>query len=231
MSRWVDPQHKTNYWNARRANQWKRFGGRIGKAYEQKSVGSVARAAWSGVKYLRTLVNSEVHKVDFTNNGTASNTPTILNLTGIAQGDGIADRSGNSILVSYLSVRLWLSMNALASNSVIRVIVFCDKQQIADTAPTAADVLSVSSNVLSHYNATKVGRFQIIADKCLKMNLASANQSQVIKIARKWNKHMRYNGTAATDIEKGGLYVLVMSNEPVNTVAFAYSIRLGYHDN
>ena len=43
--------------------------------------------------------------------------------------------------------------------------------------------------------------------------------------------HIRYNGTADTDIQKGGLYILFISDQASDYPTCDYQTRLGYHDN
>nr|UOF80444.1 capsid protein [Cressdnaviricota sp.] len=219
------------YWAGRRKKQLGRVSAKGVKAFANPSVKNIAQAAWSGVKYLRTLVNSEVHKWDFTNTGTLSTTPVILNFTGIAQDDTASGRTGNSILIAYFAFRMSVTIHASATNSVVRCIIFKDKQQISDTAPTAADLLSITTNPLSFYNANKVGRFQVLSDKIYTLSASGAASVRYFKFYKKLNSHMRFNGSASTDIEKGGIYALLMSDQATNTPAMSYTGRIAWHDN
>jgi len=218
--------------NYRRRGNFKRR--RVGMStpwYSKKySVTDIASSAWKGVKYLKTLVNSEKHKID---SGPASinvdSTGTVVHLTNIAQGDGTNQRTGNSILLSGCSVKLQIALNSAATVSALRILLFHDKQQVADGTPTIGEVLN-SVSTMAHLNATNIGRFSILMDKMLMLGTGS-NTTKVIQEYFKIQKHVRYNGTAGTDIQKNGLYIMFLSTEPTNVVLVSYGIRVSFHDN
>lgn len=223
---------KSEYWSARRGRQWNRLGGRVGKLYDKPSVGNMAKAAWSGVKYLRTLVNSEVHKLDtlFSNGSNAlSNSGFVGHLSGIAQGDAINQRTGNSVLASYLSMKLNLINNATAVQLFGRFIIFRDLQQVGDTTAAVTDVLE-SASPTAFYNASNVGRFQVLWDYMWSTDSTGHGVLNMKKNIR-LNKHIRFNGTASTDIQKGGLYILALGDQAVNVPVYAMRFRIGWHDN
>ena len=109
---------------------------------------ALARSAYYGVRYIKGLVNSEM----LHNNGTATispdNTGTIIPLTSIAQGDSSSGRTGNSILLKNIFLRIAANNNTAQANTFYRIIVFQDLQQVGDTNPAVSDVLE-SVNYLS----------------------------------------------------------------------------------
>lgn len=220
---------KSNYWANRRSKQWSRFGGKLGKVYEKPTTSSIAKAAWSGVKYLRTLVNSENHKLDTDFDGNVANTGGITHVTAIGQGDGLNQRTGNSCLLSYLSLKCYITQHASATLSAVRCILFIDLQQISDTSPAIGDLLTTVS-IRSHYNANNVGRFKVLYDQVYTMDGAKT-KSLWIRKNFTLNRHVRFNGSATTDIQKGGIYWALLSNEATNTPALLSQVRVGWHDN
>lgn len=218
------------YWADRRKKQFGRFGKKVVTAYGNPSVPTIARAAWSGVKYLRTLVNSEVHKLDTTLNSDIDSSGYVTHLSGIAQGDAINNRTGNAILAKYLSTRFSLFVHTSATYSLCRVIFFIDQQQIADTAPAVTDVLTSASTV-AHYNANNVGRFKILSDKMYKLVVGGDSAMLALKTNIRLQRHIRYNGSATSDINRGGVYVLFLSSEATNKVHIIGNSRLTWHDN
>jgi len=229
----MSSNEKAMVWSARRSRQWGRFGGRLGKVWDKPTTTNVAKAAWSGVKYLRTLVNSEVHKFDVgVTTTTPSTTAVITQLNAIAQGDLSSNRTGNSLLLKYLTMRVAVLASTSANQTLLRIIVFFDKQQIADTAPATTDLLSVNST-LAFLNNNAAGRFQVIDDRFINLDNLS-KKSMHYKYYKSFagsNIHCKYNGAASTDIQKNGLYVAFISNEATNTPSVTGLIRLGYHDN
>jgi len=222
-----------NYWKMRRGMQWGRFGKKLGNVYEKRDVNSVAQAAWSGVKYLRTLVNSEVHKHDVgPTSQTVGTTATIVQLNAIAQGDTAAQRTGQSILAKYLAIKFSLTTHATPQQTLVRIILFMDKQQVADTAPGTTDLLS-SNSTFAFLNNQASGRFQVIKDWFVEVDPAS-KPCRTWKFYKKYagsNLHCKYNGVNNTDIQKNGIYLLMLSSEATNTPTLTYATRFGFHDN
>jgi len=224
---------KSMVWSARRSRQWGRFGGRLGKVWDKPTTTNVAKAAWSGVKYLRTLVNSEVHKFDVgVSTTTVSNAGQIIQLNAIAQGDTAAQRTGNSILAKYLAGKFTILASSAATQTLFRFILFIDRQQVSDTAPAVTDILS-SASTMSFLNNSQAGRFQVLEDKLFTYDVLQKRTSlwKYYKSFAGSNLHVKFNGTAATDIQKNGIYMLLLSSEAVNQPQIIYSTRFGYHDN
>lgn len=222
----------SNYWSKRRSRQFSRFTGKTVSAVAAPSVAGIAKAAWSGVKYLRTLVNSEVHKADIgVTTTTINSTGTITLLNGLAQGDTSLNRTGNSVLAKYLSLKVCILGNAVATQTIVRMIVFVDKQQVADTAPGVTDILASSSPV-AFYNNAMAGRFQILDDKMLQFDILT-NRSYVYKVYKKFGDsiHVKFNGVNATDIQRNGMYFLILGTEGTNTSQVVWNSRFAYHDN
>lgn len=202
--------------------------------YDKKySAQQLAVKAWKATKYLKGLVNSEMLHVDTSFSGTTiPNTGTVTHLTAISQGDTAAGRTGNSLLLRSLTYRARFEINsAVTSNTAITMIVFMDKQQVSDTAPAPGDILTgLSTESLLSLNTG--GRFRIMMRKSYVLTPASGGRP-AIEIAKYFNiqKHVRYNGTASTDIQKNGLYVLLISSEATNVPSITGNFRIGYHDN
>lgn len=58
-----------------------------------------------------------------------------------------------------------------------------------------------------------------------------SNKLKVLPVNLRFDHHIRYNGSASSDIQKGGIYMMVLSNEATNGSSFTYNLRLGYYDN
>lgn len=216
------------YWSARRKKQFGRFGSKALAAYSKPSVSGIAKAAWSGVKYLRTLVNSEVHKLDHQSTTTVSTSGGIIHLTDIVQGDADSTRTGNSVLVSGINIDLRMVKHASATTSFMRVIIFQDNQQVADTTPSVTDILA-TPNFNDFLSRTTVGRFKILSSRVY--NFEANNVIRTYKKYFKISHHVRFNGTQSTDIQKGGIYLLVISDQVTNVPSLVYNTRTYFHDN
>lgn len=195
------------------------------------SLGSLASKAWSGVKYLKGLVNAERYKLDTSATTTdILNTGTVVHLSAVAQGDGDSARTGNSIFARSLLVRgFWTWNSTAAAPQQVRVSVVQDLRQISDTAPGFTDIYA-GANVQSFLNTATVGSFKVLRTLSFSINDMVPERRFQIKIPMR--HHIRYNGTASSDIQKGGLYLVMSSDQTTsNGPTMTWISRLSYHDN
>lgn len=199
--------------------------------YNKKySVGEIASSAWKGVRYLKTLVNSEMYKKDNASSITPdSASGSVVHLSDIAQGDGDDQRSGLSVFARSLWLQIISTIHTTADNTNYRVMVVCDTQQVGDGTPTVATILD-GVGINTPLNSATVGRFSVLYDKVY--NLADAIMvTRIHRIYLPLSKHIRYNGSAGTDIQKNGIYLVAVSSEATNTPTLNYNSRLSYRDN
>ena len=190
----------------------------------------MAFKAYRGVRYIKGLVNSEKHHTDFSIGGTSPNTtPSTQQLTAIAQGDEIDDRTGNSIFVRGITWRFCLELHASATATQVRMVLVKDNQQGADSAPSWTTVFS-SAAIDSLLNIQTLGRFTILKDKTYLLD--AVNRRQIFeKGFYPMKYHVRFNGTTSSDIQKNGLYLMYMSNEATNTPTLDGVWRTNFYDN
>lgn len=188
----------------------------------------IAGKALSGVRHLKGLVNAEKMKIDAVESATINTTGGVYQLSPIPQGDTDGSRHGNSVYARSIFGRLGLVKALAADTTFVRFMIFIDNQQTADTTPTLTDVLE-SASVFAPLNNLTVGRYSIKYDKLISMSALHDATHRKIFIPLK--HHIRYNGTASTDIQKGGIYALVISDQPTNVPSFTYNLRLNYYDN
>lgn len=215
------PYRRRRYSRRRKTGLWH-------KKVSAAQVAGAAMSAYRGVKYLRGLVNSE--RMHLINSATFNpdSSGDITHLTNIGQNDTATGRTGNSVLLRDIFYRFQITGNASATGTFYRIILFQDKQQIGDTSPTVADVLN-SIEVQSPLNSNTAGRFKILKDYYFSTNQDS--RTRTFKNYIKLHSHIRYNGSTANDIQKNGIYLLMLSNEATNTPTFTYNIKMGWHDN
>lgn len=213
-------------------NRRRRYRRRRGRApwYRRKyNALQLASAALRGVRYVKGMVNSEMLHLENNASTTVSSTGSIVHLTNISQGDTDSGRTGNSIFARNLMIRIITTQHASATNTFCRFILFQDNQQLSDTPPGVSDVLSFVSTI-SPLNSGTFGRFKVLKNWYFALD-SGAQKSKIIQYYRKLWHHVRYNGSATTDIQKGGLYLLMLTSEATNVPSVAYDVRLGYHDN
>lgn len=179
------------------------------------------------ISYLKGLVNSEVLKSETTISTTAGTTAVVTHLTGVAQGDTVSGRTGNSIYVRKCIARFLFEWQALTPTGV-RLMLVLDKQQVGDTSPSVTDILTTAT-LNSWLNPATVGRFSILYNK--RFVLDTNKPMWVFDIIRNMRHHVRYNGTASTDIQRGGLYLIAFSTDNTNPPSYQCNARIEYHDN
>lgn len=191
----------------------------------------IASKALAGVNTLRGIINSE--RLFYADHSTynPTTTATITHMSQIAQGDGNGARTGNSVLAKSIQFNMSVSKHPTATLTFTRVMFFIDKRQVADTAPVIGDLLvSASTVALKNTQAVLANRFEVIYDKTF--HLSSTGQATDIdKGFFELHHHIIYNGSAVSDIDKGGIYMLTLSNEATNTPTQIISYRLSYYDN
>lgn len=192
----------------------------------------LALKAWKGVKYIRGLVNSEMLHNTKTYSVSVPGTGSMNHLTAVSQDDTSTGRTGNSILLRQLAYRFKIEINsAVTSNTTFVMMIVQDTQQVGDTSPSITDVLS-SANTFSLMALGTAGRFKVLKRQQFILTPASGGRPAVeSKGFLKLYSHVRYNGSADSDIQKNGLYLLMLSSEGTNYPTFSGSFRIGYHDN
>jgi len=205
-----------------------------GGGWRNITAGQAYSYAKRGIKYIKGLVNSEMYKFDTTDVGVnmTSSSAYSANLSSLVVGDADNNRTGNSVLAKCLSVRGTMVAATTANPFNIRVVIVRDNQQIADTAPVYTDVFE-GSTVYSFLKKSTVGRFTILYQRNINLS-TSVNPTFNLNVNIPMQHHIRYNGTAGTDIQKGGIYIMWLCDSPGglngNPVA-NYTARLSYHDN
>lgn len=190
---------------------------------------SLARQVWK----LKGLVNSEMYKLDTVWAPAAMTNGFCSLIPKIAIGDGDSDRTGNSVFVRAFNFKGQLTHNAAGvNNQVVRVSVIIDQQQIGDTSPSYTDIYE-SVSPYAHLNSVTVGRFKVLWTQTYVVNNYDKNLA-LININLPMRHHVRYNGSATTDIQRGGLYICASCDEVGTADKFptiAGEHRVSYHDN
>ena len=195
------------------------------------SVAGTALKAYKLARAVASVINVEHKHVDYTANDVGlGTTGTVLTLTQIAQGDGISNRSGNSVKLTGLNMQFSLQKDPNITDDFVRVMLLEDTQQQADTAITANDVLGAGFNHTSLLNLNTLGRFKVRWNKVFNLNDAT-RKSMMVKKYFKLNHHVRFNGSATSDIQRGGLYILYFDASASPTSTITYSVRVSFVDN
>lgn len=221
----------------RRTNRRRRVARRSGWPGRIARGAGYALAAYRMAKHIKGLINVEKKFYDVTATGTQSSTATVVNLSNIAEGNDYNQRDGNSILLQSIQGRFILQMNAAATQTLFRCIIFQDMDQ-RGTDPTVSDILETTSNPgyftspLLHYVNR---RFKIHRDWSFVLDSAKATTKEwrLYKPFFNGKNHIKYQSTAGADGSnwEGALYMMVFSSEATNLPTFTYNVRLRYTDN
>lgn len=202
--------------------------------YNRKySAMDMGKMALSQIWKLKGLVNSELYKLDTVYANGVIGQGSVVSLHPIAIGDGDNQRTGNSVFVRSWNFKGLLGHNALGNlNQTVRLSVVMDTQQIGDTAPAYTDIYE-SASPYAHLQSNTVGRFKVLFSRTYTLDAAQA-LTRLVNINLPMRHHVRFNGSASTDIQKGGLYFCISSDETGAAGLFPYiqgESRLSYHDN
>lgn len=200
-----------------------------------RAVQRVAPYALVAYKGAVSLVNAEVKHADVTGTSTVSTTPVLTFLSGIAQGDTNTSRDGNSVKCVGLSGDVTLIMNASATVTRVRTLIFVDTRS-QGVVPTATDVVDTGAMTGLINIDTEPNRFVILMDRLDRMVLAA--ESRLLHFRYDLNNamrnvHLTFSGSGATIASAKGpvVYILQYSSEATNTPTYAVDSRLFFLDN
>lgn len=199
------------------------------KTYKKKSL---AGRAYAMVKSIKRTYKPELKKVDSAQSTMSVPTSAYFQpLHSIAQGSDYNQREGNKVVIRYITARGFIKHNNTATDGqVLRVMLVWDKQQISDTTPTAGDLFSVAAeSVTSPMNPRNAGRFKVLWSKIYIVD--PSNEIKSFYLNKRLSMPIRYNGTANTDIQKNGLYLVISSSDNINKPTFTRDVRTSFIDN
>lgn len=212
-----------------RANQ-------IGKYLQYGSTVATIGKTVAMTAKLAGLINIEF-KQRYSNIGMSANqTGSLALLNGLAQGTDNDQRIGRSIRMKSVQLLLTNTQNASATNSLLRYILFIDKQPTG-VAPTVAELISTPGGGSAYYgmrNLDNKKRFVILKDQWVTMNSGTNNEIGVFEYYKKLDMHTVYDSSNAgtiADISSNALYLLALSNEVANPVSVTGSWRVRFLDD
>jgi len=162
---------------------------------------------------------------------------TIQHLSGIAQNPGENQRIGEDITVKSISIRGKISdmtsTGTLSTPSYYRFYVVKDRQQVNDTTPAISDIFSTTDPVLALPSISFSERFTFLWQSPLLQNNACLNGNQFPVATWSWSGTIKvgYNGTASTDIQKNGIYFVILTTDAGGAVDFTGSARVSFTDS
>lgn len=150
-------------------------------------------------------------------------------VSGITVGDTASNRTGVSILAKSAHIKGYLQFQSGTTGSRVIMLLVRDEQQVGDTYPIWSDIFS--SDINGFINNNSAGRFTILKKQVYEQDSSIAEVTVDMWVGL--DHHIRYNGTASTDIQKGGVYLVMISNKAggVTAPVAALNSRLTFYDN
>lgn len=152
---------------------------------------------------------------------------TISNLSLIAQGDDIANRSGDVINMHDIDLRMIFFQGTPAASASIRIILFTDG--MGSGATVGVSELLLTANITSPYNPVNAQRhrFKILRDETIVVVGATEKQEVNIVWHNAINQRRYFNDATATAtaVGKNTLYILVIGSTTVPIFSIQHSLQ------
>lgn len=184
------------------------------------------------------MAEQGVHDVSFS--GDVNSTPVVTLLNGIAQGTDENERIARKIFMR----GVWVKMHVTNENAVadrlsrMRVLVVKDRQSNGSTL-TTTDVLTAAT-LIAFPLYDREERFDVLVDEVVPLNTFGGSATGTDAYHWYWEKYVplmcevHYSGTgsAASDIVKGGLWLIYFGPDAASATDFDQSgaSRLLYWD-
>lgn len=195
--------------------------------------GGIFKKVMKDVMHLKRLVNVEVKVVDETNTFTLANPTTAAVGDGcfnIAQGDGVSDRTGNSIkCLGGYAKRIF--ENPGAERMTVRCIMAIVWSTDAEN-PIYSEVVQLGTSILSPIKINNVRECKIIYDKVITLDPLRVS---IVNMFDKFTMghRMKYNGSTSAigDTIGGQIFEWVFDDAITTHAIYTTTRRLRYVDN
>lgn len=174
-----------------------------------RRVRTVVRSQAEKKRITYDLVTDAPHEVDRDGR--------LHHLTAIADGAAINQRTGRRITPSALSMRFaWQRLTNTDNPITCTIMVVRDTQQVGDTSPAASDILAnvgTGAAGLGILNKQNTPRFQVLMRRTFQLAdvQSGVNAYLIDEYVRLAPINVGYNGSGSGDIERNGLYMLMIS--------------------
>ncbi len=213
--------------------------GRGGKRYNNNyrtnfTYGQVVDKVVNDVARLKGLINVEFKKVDTQNVSDITTAEQLRLINGMALGDDISSREGQSVRIKSVQIALTLFLNPLSINTFVRCILFINKQP-NQTLPVIGDLLADGGNIGStnFRNLNNRKRFVILKDEVIMLQ-GSGERTKHLEYYKKMDMIEIFDDTSTggiADITTNALYLILYSGEAVNGVIQNCRTRIRFIDN
>lgn len=195
-------------------------------------VGQLARK----VNKLAGLVKPEfgILQINSAAGATPSTTATLVHLNPLGQDDTSTGRTGDQVFFKSIQLVLRISQNPSATATTCRAMVIVDRSP-QGAAFTSGNVLDTTGSMLlvdCFRQQDYRRRFTILFDRIIRLD-SYGTKERAIRMFKRLNIKSEY-GLAANgnigDMSTNSIYLLLVSDEAVNTPTIVYNSRLRYLD-
>ncbi len=203
------------------------------KGKRQRSTKNAGKTALRKVN--KILFNQEKKKLEHTASIVMNSTPQIVPLTLVAQGDGGAEREGNSIVIKSLSLKIAMRMDTSQTSGNTNRFMIIQDNSVNGATFAIADLLQVpgaEQNIVSALNLDNSQRFRVLWNKVVALAPNGVESSYREKFM-KFNLKARYSGTGATisGVKTHGLFFVHMTSLSSAQNVLTYDIRIRFADS
>jgi len=237
----VTPWRKRTMFNPRWAPRRRTYGGAVSNTAKftrlnRHQVGGPSRTGplRVQVKKLQSFVkkfapetkssDTAINQLNITSAGV------IQHLSTVAQGTQSDDRIGDSIIVTGLLVRG--AFQTISTGSFYRIAIVVDKQQHTGGDPTVTQIFEDPNPLLALPESEALERFKYLHVSEIFEGTAMSLGGQRMTYEFSWKGTLKcnYDGANGGDIQKNGIYLVVLTDSTANTVDFVGGYRIEFTD-
>lgn len=183
------------------------------------------------VSMLKNMINTEYKVINSTRSTSITNSGALTLLNAAAKGSNQGDRDGRQFRVKSVEAKYFWRINASATTTVCRMMLFIDKQPSGATLSTS-DLLETVS-VVGQRNLDNRKRFVILRDELVGLG-DNGNQICPGKFYKKLDMKTIFDDSDAgtiADISSNALYCFFISDQATNTPHVEFDARVRFIDN
>lgn len=183
------------------------------------------------VGLMKSLINTEPKFIDSTFTTAVLGTTVLYSrLTAIAGGTTDSQRIGNKVLLKDVFIRYTIVMNAAATSTIYRVLLFVDKETdgASPTSPQPLQTATTESPLSMDFSK----RFVMIRDQYIPLSINGSRQVGK-KIYGILNFHCEFDGTGTgiADAKENQIWLAFLSSDNTNQSTVSAYARVKYYDS
>lgn len=203
------------------------------KTYKKKNT-SIAKQALAVAKRAKLLSQGDLKYIYPNATVVLTSTADIANLNGVAEGTDVSERVGLKMRQKWMRFN-FRAISTSTAQSLNRILIIRDKRQDSDTVPAIGEILENSTDPLSFITDNAPKRYQILYDKMFLLSGTSAGTDEVpteslFRTSFKSDFDVEFNGSAATDYERNGVYMVMLSDQATTRSSVTYRGCITYRD-